>query len=354
MLRSPFSRLASAGLALLFAAPALAGPKARVEPAVIELGTIPEGNEFERFLTVTNDGDAMLIIEDVKTSCGCTAAGVEGSVELKPGESKEIKVTFNSRGMDGGISKKVTVVTNDPEETSRVVELKAVVHVPVRWEPKYLSLDGVRQKQPWEKTAILQADQSLGLQVKEAFILGGRPPDEKPTELFDVEVGQVRKETDRDAVDFKVSLRPGLGPQRFAETLVVLTNLPAGRDTLRLPIRGEIVGRITVRPPYAVMRVVPPGEESVRDVTLTAAEGTFHVVSAEVQDGKLSVEVLEQEGAKQTLIRLHYVGEEDGAGGVKTLKIVTDDPDQPEIQVPVRYTTRTSGGTTAAAQSGEG
>jgi hypothetical protein len=349
--RSPYSRLASAGLALLFAAPAFAGPKARVEPAVIELGTIPEGNEFERFLTVTNDGDSVLVIQDVKTSCGCTAAGVEGSVELKPGESKEIKVTFNSRGMDGGITKKVTVVTNDPNEGSKAVELKAVVHVAVRWEPKYLSLDGVRQKQPWEKTAVLQADRDLGLQVKSAFILGGRP-NEKPTELFDVEVGQLRQEGDRDAVDFQVRLRPDLGPQRFSETLVVLTNLPAGRDTLRLPIRGEIVGRITVRPPYAVMRVVPPGEESVRDVTLTAAEGTFHVVSAEVQDNKLGVEVLEQDGGKQTLIRLRYVGEEDGASGVKTLKIVTDDPDQPEIEVPVRYTTRTSGATTVQSEEG--
>jgi len=347
-----FHRLAPglAVLAVLAPDPGLAAPKTRVEPSVIELGTIQEGNEFERFLTVTNAGDGVLVIQDVKTSCGCTAAGVEGSVELKAGESKEVRVTFNSRGMDGQVTKKVTVFTNDPENASTIVELKANVHQPVRWEPKYITLDRVHHRDAFEQKVRLEADHELGLQVKDAFILGGRT-DEKESRIFDLETGKLHREGDRDVVDFVVKLRPDQPPRRLAETLVVLTNL-ADRDTLKLSIRGELLGRITVKPAFAVLRLVNPGEESVRDVTLTADEGTFKVVSAEIEDSPIGVEVFEEKAGQQATVRLTYIGEAEGTSGVKTLKIVTDDPDQGVIEVPVRYHTRAS--VQAAVRSGEG
>jgi hypothetical protein len=355
---APFTHLRDAvpaalavSAALAIATPAFTATKAQVEPEVIDLGLILEGNEFERFLTVTNVGDEVLIIEDVKTSCGCTAAGIEGSVELESGDSKEVSITFNSRNMDGDVQKKVTVFTNDPEAGSQIVFVKANVHRPVRWSPKYITLDQIGHQDKFEQVATLEADQELGLQVKEAFILGGRLRD-TPTKLFDVEISDVESRGDRDAVEFSVRLRPDQIPQRVSETLVAVTNLADGRDTLKLSIRGEIVGRIGVKPAFAVLRLTDPGKEAVRDVMLTASEGTFQVLSAEVEDSPIEVEVFEQNGGTQTVIRLRYLGEEPGSSGVKTLKIRTDDPTQNVIEVPVRYHTRAATKATAQAEEG--
>jgi hypothetical protein len=141
-------------------------------------------------------------------------------------------------------------------------------------------------------------------------------------------------------VDFKIRMPAGNKPQRISEMIVVLTNLPADKDTLKIPVRGEIVGRIRVYPEFAVLPVIAPGEETVKDVTLTSNEGTFHVLSAEVPNSPVEIEIVPQKEGRQTLLRLRYVGEEAGTNGVRTLRIQTDDESQGLIELPVRYQTR--------------
>jgi hypothetical protein len=334
-------------LALLAALPALAlalpglvraEPKAHVEPAELQLGEIEEGNQFERYIELENVGDDVLVLEDVKTSCGCTAAALDGDVELQPGEKERIRITFNSRGMEGAITKKVTVVTNDPEHRMTEVLLKANVHRPVRWEPRYLSVEGVSIGDPYEATVTLETDADLDLQVTDAFVQAG-PPQRGPSQLFDVDYSERRMEEGRHAVDFTVHLREKPKPQRVYETLMIATN-QADRDTIRVPIRGEIRGRIQFRPSYAVLPMVAPGEEARRDVVLNATEGTFEVLSAAVPDSPVQVELVPKDNGKVTTVRLSYVGEENGANGVRQLHIETDDPDQAVIEIPVRYQTR--------------
>jgi hypothetical protein len=341
------------GVTALLAGTATAEPRLFVEPKEIDLGVIQEGNSFERFLEISNAGDGVLVLEDVKTSCGCTAAAVEGVVELTAGQSQKIRVTFNSKNMDGDITKKVTISTNDPITPQVSVNLKANVHKPVRWLPKYFSLDRVGPKDTWEQTARLESDENLGLEVTEAYILGGRLRD-KPSKLFDLKVQGPTEEDERRVHEFDVALVPGGKPQKLSETLVVVTNQPAPNDTLRFAIRGEITGRIRFVPNFAVLRMVPPGEETTRDITFTASEGTFRIVKAEVADSPVQVEIIPQPGDRQSQVRLTYVGEEAGVNGVRTLRVETDDPDQTVIEIPVRYQTRADTGPPATSTRAAG
>ena len=77
---------------------------------------------------VKNIGKSNLIIRKVKASCGCTATNPEKTV-LAPGESTNIKTTFNSKGKSGRQNKSVTVVTNDPKSTSTMLRLTGNVTV---------------------------------------------------------------------------------------------------------------------------------------------------------------------------------------------------------------------------------
>ena len=96
------------------------------------------------------------------------------------------------------------------------------MHHPVRRQPRYLSLDRVGHRDEYEQTVTLQADAELGLEVKDAFILGGRLND-KPSRMFELETGEVRREGERDVVDFRVRMLPDQNPQRLSETLIVVT-----------------------------------------------------------------------------------------------------------------------------------
>lgn len=90
----------------------LIGPKISAPHTEFDFGNIEQGKVVEHKFTVTNIGGDLLKITDVRASCGCTAAKPEKS-ELKPGESTQILVTFNSTGRLGAQQKYVYVVTND-------------------------------------------------------------------------------------------------------------------------------------------------------------------------------------------------------------------------------------------------
>lgn len=337
----------------LGAGTALANPKVQVDPMEIDLGTIDEGKSFDRFLEVKNIGDGVLVVEEVKTSCGCTAAAVDGTTELKAGESQKVKVTFNSKGQhEGPFSKKVTVTTNDPEKKAVEVSLVGSVHTPVRWNPTFLSVDSVNPKKGFEKTISLLADEGLKLEVKSATVLGGKTMDQ-PTQLFDVTRGETKVVEGKDQIDFVIKLKPEAKPQKVTEQLLVITNL-AGRDSLRVPIRGELVGRLGFSVQFGAIPLAEPGAETVRDLDIIAKDGTFKVLKAEVADSPVKVEIVPAADGMKTTIRLRYVGEEAGTNGIRTLRVETDDADQKFLEIPVRYQTSASGQAAKAAAEGKG
>ncbi len=90
------------------------GPKLSVSETSFDFGEIKEGDVVNHDFVVYNTGDDLLVIKDVRASCGCTAA-LPDKKELKPGESTKIHVEFNSIRRKGQQRKHVYVTTNDPE-----------------------------------------------------------------------------------------------------------------------------------------------------------------------------------------------------------------------------------------------
>ena len=74
-------------------------------------GKINQGESVSHQFVFTNTGQAELIINNAKGSCGCTVPKWPRK-PIAPGESEEIKVTFNSAGKSGKQSKTITLVTN--------------------------------------------------------------------------------------------------------------------------------------------------------------------------------------------------------------------------------------------------
>lgn len=88
-------------------------PKAVIEPMTYDYGDIMQDSVVTKIFVITNEGNDILKITDIKASCGCTAV-VAGKKELNPGESTDIKVSFDSKGKLGKQNKTITVSTNDP------------------------------------------------------------------------------------------------------------------------------------------------------------------------------------------------------------------------------------------------
>ena len=80
-------------------------------------GGIKQGEKVTHSFKFKNNGKRDLIIHKTRSSCGCTTAEVPKVV--KPGESGEIKVIFNSAHKSGVQNKTVTLITNIPGKDSK-------------------------------------------------------------------------------------------------------------------------------------------------------------------------------------------------------------------------------------------
>jgi Protein of unknown function (DUF1573) len=93
-----------------------------------DFGTIKQGDKVSTDFQFKNTGEADLIITSARGSCGCTVPDYP-KTPIKPGETGNIKVSFDSKGKQGKTSKTVTILCNTQEE-NKILKINANIEVP--------------------------------------------------------------------------------------------------------------------------------------------------------------------------------------------------------------------------------
>lgn len=111
--------------------PALAmagqGPRIVFDRIVHDYGKIRYGETVTEDFTFTNVGDETLVIEKLRTSCGCTTTN-KGSTKIPPGGKSTITVAFDTVGLRAGVKKQtVDVHSNDPKTPVLQLTVRAEV-----------------------------------------------------------------------------------------------------------------------------------------------------------------------------------------------------------------------------------
>jgi len=88
-------------------------PVMTFEEETIDYGVIEKGADGLRVFKFTNTGDAPLVIEEVKSTCGCTVPK-KPTGPIAPGESSTIEVKYDTKRV-GPIRKTVSVYSNASE-----------------------------------------------------------------------------------------------------------------------------------------------------------------------------------------------------------------------------------------------
>lgn len=89
------------------------------EEDTIDYGEIEKGSDGVRTFKFTNTGDAPLVIEDIKSTCGCTIPK-KPSGPIAPGASDVIEVKYDTNRV-GPIRRSISVFSN---ATEPIVTLK--------------------------------------------------------------------------------------------------------------------------------------------------------------------------------------------------------------------------------------
>lgn len=114
------------------------GPEIALDRSEHDFGDVQVGDVVQTKFRVINKGDAPLVIDEVRTSCGCAKA-VSHAKEITPGQETEIEVSYDSVGLSPGRkTQSVLIHTNDGKNSVSKFQVFATVIHPITIEPTNL------------------------------------------------------------------------------------------------------------------------------------------------------------------------------------------------------------------------
>src|SRR6476646_1152058 len=180
-----------------------------------------------------NVGNTPVHFKSVHASCGCTTAQTQNE-QVGPGQKGEITATFNIGGRTGTQVKTVTVQTDDPEPSTVVLTLKAVITPLLALQPTLVYWQNGEEPKPKSITAKANKDAA----VKKLDVASSTPDF-----TAKVDAGSAPNE-------FRISVQPRDTTKAAYATLTIKPGSPANTGNM-----------------FAAARVMPPAPTSGTAIT---------------------------------------------------------------------------------------
>jgi len=87
-----------------------------------DFGKVIQGEKPTHVFIVKNEGEGDLIIESLKESCACIEVSISATL-IKPGESAELEVTYDTTDYAGKDEKHIHIYSNDPQVPDKKINL---------------------------------------------------------------------------------------------------------------------------------------------------------------------------------------------------------------------------------------
>ncbi len=114
-------------------------PKIVVENDVYDCGDINPNSTQKGQFHFSNQGQGVLEIEKIQSTCGCTVPELKKKTYL-PGESGTINVTYRPGQRSGQVSKHLYILSNDKQNSRAPLTIKANVVRKINYTPKRFKL----------------------------------------------------------------------------------------------------------------------------------------------------------------------------------------------------------------------
>ncbi len=248
MIRSALALLC----AFTFFAP-LADAQARlvVDPPKLHLGSVYYGSSIEGSVQLVNVGDAPLIIEDVKSSCGCTAASLGARDKtIAPGARVTLPITMTPKSGSTPLRKRVNIISNDPATKITSIEVSCDVQQGVAAEPSFILFADADIGDTPSRRMTLTSHNGIPFQIK--------------TVTFTNPI--YRATWDRSAaLDLRHTIDIEAGPidaRLVKSALMNITTTHPQTPQLRLNINTRVIPAVDYEPKRLTFAPTKPGEVS--------------------------------------------------------------------------------------------
>ncbi len=234
---------------------------------------------------IGNEGEGMLEIWLLDTSCRCTLSKVKKRL-IPPGETSEVEMEWMTNDYSDTFSQHATLGTNDPTRPKFDLRIRGKVISDVKASPAELVVSRIPVDHPVSVSTYVYSyyndDMEItghhfsNLEIESHFEVSiEKVPSD--SQIVKDEVGAV------SAHEVTISVSPGMPIGSINQTLLLSVNVP-GLPDIELPVRGIIEGDITPRGNHkhkydtrtnqVYLGVVAKGESLTSTMTLTV-KGEF-------------------------------------------------------------------------------
>jgi len=297
-------------------------PTVAVEGQVFDFGTVDRGTPVEHTFTLRNAGGATLVVDHVKSSCGCTVGVVSGR-EVAPGADTFVAVHLDTARLAGRTTKVVTVYTNDPASPAVGLTLTGQVLSDLVATPTPLYLGKVRRGEGARR---------------EITVVSGRPG--TTYAVVDVEHANPELHATLEPVEgggqkIVVELDRDVPLGRFSDQLKLRTTSPTEPEMV-IPVFGSVEGDVVVLPPQVTFAVALASSPPSRDLHIRNRGPQPVAVTRVVVPGDvLTYDLSTVEEGVEYKLALH-LRPGLAAGKVEAaVEIFTDHPSERHLVVPV-------------------
>ncbi|MDI6793331.1 MAG: DUF1573 domain-containing protein [bacterium] len=297
-------------------------PDIQFEERTYDFGAAGQQEKIVHEYRFKNTGKETLVIKSVNSSCGCIAE-ILSPKTIPAGENGSIKVTFETRRYRGKQAKSIFVETNDPDEPEIELEISGMIKTEVAVVPEFLYFGDIEKgKTLTKEIKLIQiGNEELNLEKVEVS-----------ANYLSAGVSNLEDERHR-GFKIKVGLNSDTPPVgKFAEVITLHTNFRE-RPRIDVPVAGNILGRIRVKPQALSLGSMKKGGIASQKVEVaTADETAFRIINVEAGLPFISTEIYKVEKRFEITLK---VDENAPAGRLEgKISIQTDDPEQLLIKVP--------------------
>ena len=288
-----------------------------------DFGDVEKQSTVKHIFKFKNHGDALLVIDKVRATCGCTGT-LLSEKEIPAGGEGTLEITFKS-GLSGGKkAKSVYVNSNDPKQPSAQLRIKANVIVPVEVKPR--SLYWVVEKDKSSKRLVqLVHRPEIKINITDLKL---------SSSAFGATVTPAEG-TELPTYNIEITCGGDLPRGDFRENLTVHTDNP-DYPTMNITLRGSVVGAVRVTPNAVALGVIKDGVIPSRIIRVFAVnKNDFEITALEPTDPLINADMSKEKDNNRYSINVTLKEPPPVGAFSGKLIIKTNVPEEDAIEVPV-------------------
>ncbi|GAB60857.1 MAG: DUF1573 domain-containing protein [Candidatus Jettenia sp.] len=293
-------------------------PKIIFEEQVYDFGKIYIGENIKHGFKFKNIGSGELIIKNVKSSCGCTAALVSKD-KLLNNEEGEVEIKFNPGHYVGKTTKSVVVNSNDPENPQYKLTITGEIIEEVIVNQKLVNFGIIKKGDTCTRSFEVKTIPELKTEIKKV---------ESPNPYITITQNKIND----NHYSYQVVMNKYDYIGRFTGIIFIYTN-SSKQERIDIPFFGEIVGDVTFYPDVLSFGYIQKGQDVKKTVIVNFMNKNVKIEKIEIDPDMVNYQISELSNSKKIDVKLS----KDSAVGKITgnLRIYTNSSIQPVITIPI-------------------